>query len=223
MHALSVAIAAAALGLVGCNARFTETHYFASTDQKTNKPINYYRVTVDGRVFGGDARYLSGYFDPDAVEAYFGEFSQPDSATFAAQPRKTGDEPEIESVDPRKANRQLVMILSSNSDKVANEIGTIAQSQQLAGSLAVLASGDRLRELEDASSAAKRRNAQVTLTIRQLSAAFEALGDTPSAADLDRRLLPLFNELARVLGATETFTTFEQAAAWAAGLERSGR
>ena len=67
--------------LSGCMSSFSERHFFKSEDAYGN-PVNYYKLSVSGKNFLSSTRYLSGYFDEKAVDAYFNQFSQPDKGLF---------------------------------------------------------------------------------------------------------------------------------------------
>jgi hypothetical protein len=62
---------------------FNERHYLRSSARDSNGvPQNFYRVDVSGSTFLSSSRYISGYFDEDAVDIYFAEFVQPKNASF---------------------------------------------------------------------------------------------------------------------------------------------
>lgn len=67
--------------IAGCASSFAEKHFFKSVDQQ-GYTINYYRLKVNGSTFLSSSRYLSGYFDERAVDAYFNQITQPKEATF---------------------------------------------------------------------------------------------------------------------------------------------
>jgi hypothetical protein len=236
-RAAAAALVSTTALLASCHASFSERHYFASRDTETGEITNYYRITVGGSTLGGDARYVSGYFDAGAVEAYFGEFAQPDKATFLdheddPEQKESGDA-KLEPVDPSKRGRQLVMLMSSNSDAVAESLGAIAQSEELTESIATLVARDTLvaaRDAAAASAAQRSRFAYITAlgtqAFRSLRPSDDAEGEPPSPAAVRVRLLPVINAFARELGAAEDFATFAEAKVWvdrASALQSGGR
>lgn len=76
-HSLLVLLALVVCG--GCATAFQEAHYFRS-ERNGEGPANrnYYRVRVTGATALSSSRYVSGYFDPEAVDIYFNEIKQPD-------------------------------------------------------------------------------------------------------------------------------------------------
>ena len=106
------------------NAR--ELHYFKSGD-------NYYRLRITESSFASKARYLSGYFDQKALDKYFSEMSQPDSGRFADWVGQS-------------QGSELVMILSTNSTAVAEQIGQLASNEELLENIALLANKSTINE-----------------------------------------------------------------------------
>ena len=121
---------ASVLGLVtllsGCS-HISEVHYFKS---KTGNPPNFYRLRITGSSFLSSSRYVSGYFDEQAVNNYFGEFSQPTNGQFGSPATNT------QQIVPIDGGAQegtiLLLLLSANSDAIADQIGAIAKSTDTA-------------------------------------------------------------------------------------------
>ena len=165
--AVLFSLALCASMLSACRSAFREHHFFASKDPTTGEPVNYYRLEVYGSTDLSSSRYLSGYFDPDAVASYFGEISASaddqkfptaaqNAASGATQTTKSATTPQpvqdanLTSVDPRKQGRQLVMLLSSNSEAIADELGELASSKDLAVSIAAFAASSRSNQSQEA-------------------------------------------------------------------------
>lgn len=102
-----------------------EIHYFKSGG-------NYYRLRIDEHSFASKARYLSGYFDEKAVDKYFSDMSQPKDT--------------VEWVTSENKNAQLVMILSTNSNSVAEQIGNLASNEELLENVALLSNKDKITQ-----------------------------------------------------------------------------
>lgn len=114
--------------LVSCQAT-KELHYIKEGD-------NYYRLKIKQHSFLSSSRYMSGYFDPAAVDAYFGDVKKSEvQSNIAVLDKKSGK---------CSGGRELVLILSSNSDAVAQEITSISDNAALFSLLQGLANQDKL-------------------------------------------------------------------------------
>jgi hypothetical protein len=100
---------------------------------------------VKARAFASKSRYIAGYFDEKAVDYYFSELSKNDSVSFIAKKTTVKGEPETETLS-NNDNTKLVMILSTNSDVVSNQIGNLAQNEQTLEMLARLANKEKIAE-----------------------------------------------------------------------------
>ncbi len=108
----------------GCQSA-KELHFFKSGD-------NYYRLKINESSIASKSRYLSGYFDESAVDKYFSEMSQPKDT--------------VKWLTSSNRNAQLVMILSTNSNSVAEQIGNLATNEQLLENVAMLANKDKFEK-----------------------------------------------------------------------------
>lgn len=115
--------------LVSCQAT-KELHYIKEGD-------NYYRLKIKQHSFLSSSRYMSGYFDPAAVDAYFGDVKKAEGkqSSRAILDKENGKCTE---------GRELVLILSSNSDAVAQEITSISDNAALFSLLQGLTNQDKL-------------------------------------------------------------------------------
>jgi hypothetical protein len=132
-----------------------ELHFFKSGD-------NYYRLKINESSFSAKAKYVSGMFDEYAVDKYFSEISSTPDSSDKKDPiafiKQQGDQLQLER------NKKLVMILSSNSNSVSEQIGAFAENEQMLESVARLANKDKIEEskrLADIIVASHKRNASV--------------------------------------------------------------
>lgn len=118
------------LSLSSCTT-FRETHYF----KDSLEPVaNYYKVDIKGYSFWSSSRYVSGYYDRNAIQEYFGEIEQPAKARFV--PVGTSS-----TTDP---NKELVLLLSSNSDAIANGFSNLVKNKTTINSIALLANKQKI-------------------------------------------------------------------------------
>lgn len=120
-----------ALEFISCTS-VREMHYFRDTVPEVP---NYYRLRIRARTIFTSSRYVSGYFDEKSVTQYFGETktSGKDStkSSSALVPLAKGAE-----------GSTPVMILSSNSDAIASQIGAMAENEVLTKTIAAIANRD---------------------------------------------------------------------------------
>jgi hypothetical protein len=207
------------LVLCGCVSTFKETHYFKSRTAGGAIP-NYYRLTVGGYSVLSSSRYISGYFDEETVNAYFNEYTQPAGAAIqpgarrVAAPGTSGQPAAVEPVASGLAGQKLVMILSSNSDDVATQLGALAASRQFTASLAGLVARDQFMAADRAESrlAVERSRAKATASLA--SQLLAGLPDTATQAAAEGSLLAFVNALAGDLGYEGAFPTLDAAAQW---------
>ncbi len=118
--------------LTGCQTA-NELHYF-------RQGANYYRLKIKEHSFASRSRYLSGYFDEHAVEKYFSETGQPDSARISKWQPVNGQQ------------GSLVMILSTNSNSISEQIGGIAGNEDLLETVARLSHKDKIEKANELAS-----------------------------------------------------------------------
>jgi len=131
----------------GCMSSFSERHFFKSEDAYGN-PVNYYKLSVSGSNFLSSTRYLSGYFDEKAVDAYFNQFTQPDKGLFNGTIKAEGSN--VKPLEDALMGRKLVLLLSSNSDAIAQQIGQFANNQAVMSDLTRLIYRDHIKEAQSA-------------------------------------------------------------------------
>ena len=206
-----------ALG-AGCT-HFRETHYFKSVNAR-GEPVNYYRLDVSGQTYLSSSRFLSGYFDESAVDAYFSEFVQPENARFQPGGAQSGggagtgaQEVEVRSMNANLDNRRLVLLLSTNTDAVAQGIQSIAQNEAIGALLARVVGRERLAEAREALGELARSAAAAKAVAL---AGDRLLADMPEAADqalAGRSALEYANRLIVYLGG-QPVGSLDEAAAW---------
>lgn len=135
-----------------------EVHYFKSGN-------NYYRLRIDEKSFASKARYMSGFYDDKAVDRYFGEMSQPveKDTTHASSVRFYTTDPKDHTADQLRidSNKKLVLILSTNSNAISEQIGAFAENDRILGSIMRLSQREKIQENTAAASAigeVKKRN-----------------------------------------------------------------
>jgi len=142
-----------ALSTVGCSS-FSELHYFKSETNAGGTP-NYFRLSVQGVTLLSNSRYTSGYFDESVVDQYFNEIPQPSRGTIKPiGATKTDDTAKKEGEAGNSATAStgeereptLVMLLSSNSDDIANQLGALTQSEEFTNSIATLMGASRFEK-----------------------------------------------------------------------------
>ena len=133
--------------LVSCSS-FSEEHYFkdrvtSSTNGDVNIVPNYYKVKICGYSFLSSSRYVSGYFDQNAINLYFNEIVQPENAKLFNT--KT-DADNNNSLVTNEAGNELVVVLSSNAKAVTEYIGSIAKNQNILNSIAQITQKEKIEE-----------------------------------------------------------------------------
>ncbi|MEN1706433.1 MAG: hypothetical protein AAGJ54_13095 [Planctomycetota bacterium] len=214
-RAATVSAAVTLITLSGCGSgKISERYHFPGV--RDGEVVNYYRVDVEGRVEGTQLRYVSGFFDEDALNRYFNTFSQADNGTLISyndpepNPEVSVAAGEERDPDPQKLNRKLVMLLSQNSEVVADEIGGLAQSEAFATVVSRLIFADEIAAVETEKLEAERYD---ELLGRLKAQAGEVADRLPGAAEPDAELLNFLNSVGAVLG-SPPFRTINEARTW---------
>jgi hypothetical protein len=189
--------------LTSCQS-FKEIHYFKD---KAGDPPNYYRLKVKGHASLTSSRYLSGYFDINAVDDYFSEVVQPKNAKF------TPNANVVESIDPTKAGKKFVMLLSTNSEAIAAQLGNFVQTQATLEAVAKLVNQDKVEEYNAAKTKSKKLDNDFEEIILLGDEYLKSLGPTSSRAETEAKLLAMVNRLVKKFG-HEDFLTLADAATW---------
>ena len=221
----TITVVVIALALSGCAGSFQERHYFASfankpaTAGQEERPVNFFRLQVDGFAGFSAARYISGFYDERAVDLFFNEL-RPLSEDelfrpiFVDQQREPGTDQVIRPLSPASENGAFVMILSSNADAVASTIGSFAESQAVANAITNLVNRDTIRAARrsDATLATEQnRSAAIKTTLENL---FGALASETDPTRLNAGYRRILGAIARALGGPGSFATLDEAEAW---------
>jgi hypothetical protein len=207
-----------------------ESHFFKSGKEDDYGPgVNYYRVRVTAQTLMSSSRYVSGYFDPDALDVYFNEIHQPADA--ALRPKEASDKPPDPAKDraptetksaaptarpvaPSLVGKDLVLILSTNSDDVSNQIGALAANQQFTASLAGLAAQ---KDFADAAAAENRLHvtkARARNLATLSTQAIGALADTAGTTEAQTAVVLVLNRLAYDMGLGVSFSSLAEWGTW---------
>lgn len=193
--------------LISSCSAIRENHYFRDNIDDQADLSNYYKVTVKGRtLFMSKTRYYAGYFDPTAVDAYFNEFNQPKNG-------RLRDSTSIQPLNPDNANKQLVMIMSSNADDFAAQIGNMAQSKETLNSVLSIGNEGNYRRLKEVKSGLDG----LVVVNRGIATTGESLINKLNEQTLAQRranLLQYVNVLAAQLGSNQTFNSLSAASQW---------
>lgn len=199
--------------MASCSA-FREVHYF----KDENKPVpNYYKLRIKGFTCFASSRYLSGYFDEEAVDDYFSEMSQPNKGKFTPRKSEQGKQAdtEMKPLSSELKDKRLVMILSSNSDAVATQIGAFVENKKATDALAVILNRNNTEQM---------RAIEGEMQVQQVSGQIlKDLGEqiigrmdagTITTSEANTSLLQYINALAAELGNKKPFNTMDEAAKW---------
>jgi len=218
-----ICLASATFGLSACSTTTFEKHYFAHYDEATSKPVNFYRMTINGSSKMSRSRYIAGYYDERAVDLFFNEVKtltgteevnrENIAPIFVDGQINPGTTDKLIPLTPTSGNGAFVLVMSNNADSVVNAIGAFAESEVLAQSLSALLMKDRYKErlASDASASINASNATALKT--NLQNLITAAG-TATNADAEALYLSALNALARDLGHDESFADFTAARTW---------
>ena len=195
----------------GCSSSFSEKHYFKSADAQGN-PINYFRVSVSGNTFLSSSRYLSGYFDEKAVDSYFDQIAQPDKALFKDQASADGGN--VQPLNGNLKNRKLVLLLSSNSDAISQQIGQFANNQAIMADLTRLVYRDNIKEAREAQTSSELQQARGKALADIGTAIITGLDENTDESTAVTNLLFYANRLASEFGNMTSFKTLDEAKTW---------
>jgi hypothetical protein len=211
---------------MGCQSG-REFHYFRQGD-------NYYRLMVTERAFLSSSRYQSGHYDEDAVDDYFGEIKRPDSTARIIPVRATTPTPPVDNASEdtkqtdevktsgaqqiNKPNSKLVLILSTNSEAVAEQIGNLAQNEETLEILARLANKDIMSNNTRLTSQIAQKQGEDNALLEFGSSIVATIPDTAKTVANLRQirsgLLAFINSIAAASGRKIPFTTLEDAQKW---------
>jgi hypothetical protein len=219
------------LALSGC-ASFDEKHYFATIDPVTQRPVNYFRLTVEGEVKTTNMRYVSGFYDERAVDLFLNETK----ATKIDSTNLTGGVPPVfpgmdctGKADDKCAarlslvplgskaenNGAFVMIMSTNADSIANTIGAFAEQQQNVTSAIYLLNSQLFRDVKKLKALETIDSDNRKLALAQIEAQFNVADTANSQATNIQAYLGILSSLAATIDpAAPGFAKEEDARAW---------
>lgn len=195
----------------GCMSGFSETHFFKSEDAYGN-PINYYKLSVSGRNFLSSTRYLSGYFDEKAVDAYFNQFTQSDKGLFVGTITTEGSN--VRPIDDALAGRKLVLLLSSNSDAIAQQIGQFSNNQAVMSDLTRIIYRDHIKDAQSAKTSADFQQIRGKALADIGDRVIGGLPDDADQATAEANLLFYANRLAAEFDNSIPFKSLDEAKTW---------
>jgi hypothetical protein len=230
-----LAFASCAIALAGCGGRFGETHYFTILDANTNKPINFFRLSVSGGAGLANARYVSGYFDERAVDLFLNEskaapratnsdgavpsiFKEVDCTGMDAAACAAAQEKQLHLVplgEKMPADGAFVLILSTNADAIAGTIGSFAENEITLNSALFLLNRDRIVQASKVQAAKPVVDASRTATVTEVSALLDAAKTPTKPADLATSYLAVLRAAGAGLGGgPPNFNDEASARAW---------
>lgn len=188
-----------------------EMHYFRD---RAGNPPNYYRLQIKGHAFLTSSRYLSGNFDEEAVNYYFGEIAQPKDAKFEPTKPALSSSQGIVPVGAEGENKKFVLLLSSNSDAISSAFGNFVESKETQKELARILNRDKLNELEEVKAGEttekKKRDKMSALGESYLN----SITNAESSASIKIKLLAYLNATAEYFGSPQNFTDLNLADKW---------
>lgn len=148
MNKLRFFLVPLAVGMIVSCSSFCEEHFFkdrvtSRTNNDVNIVPNYYKVRISGYSFLSSSRYVSGYFDQNAINLYFNEIVQPENAKLFNTKTDTDNN---QSLVTNESGNELVVVLSTNANQVTDFIGNIAKNQTILNSVAQLTQKDKINE-----------------------------------------------------------------------------
>lgn len=209
LRSLCVALGIAVL-TISCQS-IREMHYFRD---RAGNPPNYYRLQIRGHAFLTSSRYLSGNFDEEAVNYYFGEIAQPKDAKFETNKPTQPSSQGIVPVGAEGENKKFVLLLSSNSDAISSAFGNFVESKETQKELARILNRDKLNELEEVrageTTEKKKRDKMTALGESYIN----SVTDVEPSASIRIKLLAYLNATAEYFGSPQNFTDLATADKW---------
>ncbi|WP_284653279.1 hypothetical protein [Flavobacterium terrisoli] len=183
-----------AMGVLSSCSSFNEVHYFkdkvGSKPGEVTKVSNYYRVKICGYSFLSSSRYVSGYFNQDAINLYFNEFTQPENGALG-QTRTTDN---VKSLVTNEDGNELVLVFSTNAKAISSQIGNIAKNQVILNSAAQLTQKDKLMEAAKLKYQIKDIKQDIDFFSLSVDSHLSDI-NSKTAADLRREIQDLLNSL----------------------------
>lgn len=206
--------------LFGCTASVRESHYFVTSKRVNDEtiPVNFFRVDVKADSQMSNARYISGFYDENAVNLFFSEVGSGKDQSkdfFPLEKNTTTDSKNntTSSIDP-KENGAFVMIMSTNADAIAGSIEAFADNETANKSIFEIFNAKTSKELltSDAELSAKKAKA-----VAFYGALDNLVTLSKNEVDLKKKkeyYLKIANFLSMEMGGDGNFKTSEAAEAW---------
>lgn len=198
------------LSLFGCS-KFQEQYFLRDKKYTQGDLPNYYRVTVEGRAFGS-SRYIAGWFSENAVDSYFNEISPPANQKF--QNDDNASENKVVSVDPANQNKKLVLLLSSDSDIIASQIGALAENEQLVGGFTNLLNKSTILEGYEANQSLSDLKLLIQNVEISGNSTIALLNESSSKVNVEAAVLQYLNLISSHFGNATTFRNLSDAENW---------
>ena len=212
---LSAMLGALILVLVISGCSTINEHYYLHDQAARSGPSldlpNYYRVSVKGHA-KGSSRYLAGWFNENAVDVYFNEISPPDKHRFIEQDQSSSNK--VVSVDGDNADKKLVLLLSSNTDLIAGQIGALAENEMLVDAFMRLSNKQVLVEGYESTQKVSLLNARISSIQTAGNNTISSLPDSATVDQIRTATLQYLNLVATHAGATANFKSVEDATDW---------
>lgn len=209
---LNVSLLAVPLLLcLGACQSIRENHYFKD---RAGNPPNYYRLQIKGHAFLTSSRYLSGNFDEEAVNNYFGEIGQPKDAKFG---NNTSRQPSTNSIVPigkENQGKKFVLLLSTNSDAISSAFGNFVESKETQKEIARIINRDKLEELDQLKAEEEVNQKRRAKLLSLAEAYLNSITDSEPKEAINIKLLAYLNATADYFGRTQNFKTVAEAKTW---------
>jgi hypothetical protein len=165
---------------------------------------------------------VSGYYDESILDSYFNTMSQPTDAAVVPVAKTTrdgggegGDASGKVKTEPltEDSRRKLVLLLSTNSDQIAQGLGALARSNEVASALGNLVGSGRFADASDAADRADLGTARGGVVANEAARVLEAAKEGAQPATKDQMLM-LANDLATLIAPHQPFKTLDDAQTW---------
>jgi hypothetical protein len=211
-HKVTIFLCAMFLMSTACQS-IRENHFFKD---KAGNPPNYYKLQIRGHAFLTSSRYLSGRFDEEAVNHYFGEISQPKNvkieSTNASKTTDTGIVPL--GIDKGDDGKKFVLLLSTNSDAISSAFGNFVESKATQREIARIFNRDKLIELDKLTVSEEVRNGKMKKLLALGESYLNLISEGETKESIDAKLLAYLNATADYFGKTQDFKNVAEAKKW---------
>lgn len=180
-----------------------ELHYFKYGD-------NYYRIRIKEYAFLSSSRYQCGYYDENALDRYFGEIRRPDTTGNWMNFQKDSSG----KINVAPSNTKLLLILSTQSEVISDQISAFAENEQTLEMIARLANKDALDENRQIKADIELKNKERKSLSDYGAVTILKLDSSMSKEEIQSKILLFVNQLAAREGRKTPFENLDQAYAW---------